>query len=191
MNIGLFFGSFNPIHIGHLILANAMVENAELEQVWFVVSPQNPFKKKKNLLHEFDRFSMVRQAIADNPKFNVTDVEFNMPKPSYTSDTLAWLTDKFPQHNFRLIVGEDNLKSFHKWKNSEAILESYGLLVYPRHSAAESDLVKHPNVKLVAAPQVEISATFIRNAIKEGKSIKYLVPEEVEAFIKLKQFYQD
>lgn len=190
MKVGLFFGSFNPIHVGHLILANAMVENAELDQVWFVVSPQNPFKRKNNLLHEFDRFSMVRQAIADNPKFNASDIEFQMPKPSYTSDTLAWLTDKYPQHQFVLIIGEDNLKNFHKWKNHKNILEHYGLLVYPRPNALKVDLLNHPNVRLIDAPQVEISATFIRNAIKKDKSIKYLVPEEVEAFIKLKKFYK-
>jgi len=191
MRVGLFFGSFNPIHVGHLILANSMVEHADLDQVWFVVSPQNPFKKKKNLLHEFDRYAMVRQAIADNPKFNVTDVEFHMPKPSYTADTLAWLNDKYPKHYFKLIVGEDNLKNFPKWKNSKAILENYGLLVYPRAGSVHSKLEEHPNVKLVEAPQVDISATFIRNAVKEGKSIKYLVPEEVEAYIKLKRFFLD
>ncbi len=191
MKVGLFFGSFNPIHVGHLILANAMVENANLDQVWFVVSPQNPFKRKTNLLHEFDRFSMVRQAIADNPKFNATDIEFQMPKPSYTSDTLAWLTDKYPKYEFVLIVGEDNLKNFHKWKNHDIILNQYGLLVYPRPNTPKTDLLKHPKVNMIDAPMVEISATFIRNAIKNDKSIKYLVPEEVEAFIKLKKFYKE
>ncbi|UZR95722.1 nicotinate (nicotinamide) nucleotide adenylyltransferase [Chondrinema litorale] len=191
MKVGLFFGSFNPIHVGHLILANAMVENANLDQVWFVVSPQNPFKRKNNLLHEFDRFSMVRQAIADNPKFNATDIEFNMPKPSYTADTLAWLTDKYPKYEFVLIVGEDNLNNFHKWKNHDTILNQYGLLVYPRPNSPKTDLLKHPKVNLIDAPMVEISATFIRNAIKNDKSIKYLVPEEVEAFIKLKRFYKE
>ncbi|MEM1135205.1 MAG: nicotinate (nicotinamide) nucleotide adenylyltransferase [Bacteroidota bacterium] len=191
MKIGLFFGSFNPVHVGHLILANTMVENANLDQVWFVVSPQNPFKKKGNLLHEFDRFTMVRQAIADNPKFNATDVEFHMPKPSYTADTLAWLSDKYPHHQFILIIGEDNLKNFPKWKNHEVLLEQYGLLVYPRPKANKSDLLHHPNVRKIDAPQVEISATFIRDTLKKGKSVKYLVPEEVEAFIKLKKFYLD
>ena len=190
MEVGLFFGSFNPVHIGHLIIANAMAEYAELDQLWFVVSPQNPFKKKKNLLHEFDRLYMVRQAIADNPKFNATDIEFKMPKPSYTIDTLTYLSEKYPQHRFKVVVGEDNLYNFHKWKNHQVILEQYGLLVYPRPNAQASDLTSHKNVKLVEAPQVEVSATFIRKAIQLGKSIKYLVPEEVEAYIKLKGFYK-
>jgi len=191
MKIGLFFGSFNPVHIGHLILANTMVEYADLDQLWFVVSPQNPFKKKRNLLHEFDRLYMVRQAIADNTKFNATDIEFHMPKPSYTIDTLTYLSEKYPQHHFKVVVGQDNLHSFHKWKNHQNILTQYGLLVYPRPSAKATDLLQHPNVQLIDAPQVEISATFIRNAIRAGKPIKYLVPEEVEAYIKMKGFYKD
>ncbi len=191
MKAGLFFGSFNPVHIGHLIIASTMAENADLDQVWFVVSPQNPFKNKKNLLHEFDRLYMVRQAIADNPRFNATDIEFNMPKPSYTIDTLAWLSDKYPQNQFRLIVGEDNLHSFYRWKNHEQILQRFGLLVYPRPHAKPSTVLQHENVRMVEAPQVDISATFIRKAIQNGRSIKYLVPEEVEAYINLKRFYRD
>ncbi|MBX2841524.1 MAG: nicotinate-nucleotide adenylyltransferase [Flammeovirgaceae bacterium] len=190
MKIGLFFGSFNPIHIGHLIIANSVVEYANLNQVWFVVSPQNPFKKSSNLLHEQDRLTMVRQAISDNPKLNATDIEFGMPKPSYTVDTLTYLTDKYPKHEFRLIIGEDNLKNFPKWKNSEIILEHYGLLVYPRKDAEASELANHPNVHFFEAPQIEISATFIRKMIRQNKSVKYLVHEDVEAFIHLKKFFQ-
>lgn len=192
MKVGLFFGSFNPIHIGHMIIANTMVEHGDLDQVWFVVSPQNPLKKRATLLHEFDRYDMVRLAIADNNKLNVTDVEFHMPKPSYTADTLAYLTDKHPNVTFSLIMGEDNLKSFHKWKNYEHILENYGLLVYPRMGDSTKELpalVEDADVKLIEAPLVDISATFIRDALKKNKSIRYLVNSDVENFIKAKKFY--
>lgn len=189
MNVGLFFGSFNPIHIGHQIIANIMVETAELDQVWFVISPQNPFKKRKSLLHEFDRLDMVNAAINDNYNLKATDVEFNMPKPSYTSDTLAYLSDKHPDNKFKLIIGEDNLKSFPKWKNHEVILEQYGLLVYPRPNAKPSELKDHKNVKVVEAPMIDISATFIRKCVKNNRSIKYLVHDSVEEMIKIKKFY--
>lgn len=193
MKVGLFFGSFNPIHIGHMIIANTMVEHGDLDQVWFVVSPQNPLKKRATLLHEFDRYDMVRLAIADNHKLNVTDVEFHMPKPSYTVDTLAYLTDKHPNVTFSLIMGEDNLKSFHKWKNYEHILGNYGLLVYPRMGSSTKELpvlVEGADVRLIEAPLVDISATFIRDALKKNKSIRYLVNSDVENFIKAKKFYQ-
>jgi len=189
MKIGLFFGSFNPIHIGHLVIANTMVESTDLKQVWFVVSPQNPFKKSATLLHEFDRIDMVRMAIDDNSNLQASDIEFNMPKPSYTIDTLAYLTDKFPQHEFSLIIGEDNLESFPRWKNYEQILQHHRLLVYPRPGIAESQLKNHASVKLVEAPMFDISATFIREAVKNNRSIKYLVPQQVETFIKTKKFY--
>lgn len=189
MRIGLFFGSFNPIHIGHLIIADCMAENASLDQVWFVVSPQNPFKAKGSLLHEQDRLQMVRMAIADNPRFNATDIEFRMPRPSYTIDTLAWLTDHYPQHHFSLIIGEDNLASLPRWKNAERILEYYELLVYPRPGAGGHPYQGHPKVRIVEAPMVDISATFIRRQISEGKSVRYLLPSEVEGFIRWKKFY--
>ncbi len=189
MKIGLFFGSFNPIHVGHLILANTMAWNTDLEQVWLVVSPQNPFKKTKSLLHEFDRFDMVRTAIDDNPKLRAIDDEFRLPRPSYTVDTLTYLQEKHLQHTFRLIIGEDNLAQFPNWKNYEQILEYYGLYVYPRPDAQKSSLAQHPNVKFVDAPLLDISATFIRNCIREGKSIKYLVPDRVEEMIGRKKFY--
>ncbi|MEH0158037.1 nicotinate (nicotinamide) nucleotide adenylyltransferase [Limibacter armeniacum] len=191
MRIGLFFGSFNPIHVGHLIIANTIAESGEVDEVWFVVSPQNPFKKKKTLLHEFDRYDMVQQAIVENPKLRVTDVEFKMPKPSYTIDTLAYLSDKYPKHKFKVIVGEDNLQHFHKWKNQEQILEYYGLIVYPRPNTVKSPLLDHPNVKVIKAPLVDISATFIRDAIRDGKTIRYLVHEAVLELIKRKKFYLD
>lgn len=183
MKVGLFFGSFNPIHIGHLIIANIAYQLTDLDEVWFVVSPQNPFKKNKNLLHEFDRIDLVREAIADEYHFRACDVEFDLPKPSYTVDTLAVLTDKYPQHHFSLILGEDNLSTFGKWKNYRVILEDFGLIVYPRPNSKETDLVSHPNVKMIEAPQMDISATLIRKMVREGKSIRYLVPDAVEALI--------
>ncbi len=186
---GLFFGSFNPIHIGHMIIANVMAENTDLSKVWFVVSPQNPFKPSKGLLHEFDRFDMVKAAISDNYKLEASDVEFHMPKPSYTVHTLTHLREKFPNREFKVIIGEDNLENFTKWKNYEQILEHYGLYVYPRPNVTNSDLKRHANVQMVEAPLLDISATYIRNCIKSNKSIRYLVPEAVEQMIRLKQFY--
>lgn len=188
--IGLFFGSFNPIHIGHMIIANIMAENTDLHKVWFVVSPQNPFKSGKGLLHEFDRYDMVKAAIADNYKLEVTDVEFHLPKPSYTIHTLVHLSEKFPGKEFKVILGEDNLESFSRWKNHEEILNQYGLYVYPRPHAVESDLKSHPQVKLVESPLLDISATYIRNCIRNNKSIRYLVPEPVEEMIRLRHYYQ-
>jgi nicotinate-nucleotide adenylyltransferase len=189
VKIGLFFGSFNPIHVGHLIIANTVVEDTDVERVWFVVSPLNPFKSSKSLLHEFDRIDMVRMAIEDNFNFEATDVEFHMPKPSYTADTLAYLTDRYPQHDFKLIIGEDNLHHFPKWKNHEVILEHYGMYVYPRPNAKPSALREHPNVKLVEAPMVDISATFIRRRIKNDKTIRYLVHHKVAEYIAIRKFY--
>ena len=189
MKIGLFFGSFNPIHIGHLIIADIFVENSDLDQVWFIVSPQNPFKKKSSLLHEFDRINMVRLAIADNPKFRDSDIEFSMPKPSFTIDTLTYLSEKHPQHQFNLIIGQDNLNTFPKWKNYKQILKNYGLLVYPRSHSKPSNLLDLDNVKMIEAPQVEISATFIRNSVKKIKSIRYLVHQDVASYISMQGFY--
>lgn len=190
MKIGLFFGSFNPIHVGHLIIANAMAEDTDLQRVWFVVSPHNPFKSSKSLLHEFDRLDMVRLAIEDNALFEATDIEFRMPRPSYTIDTLAWLTDKYPQHQFTLIIGEDNLVGFPKWKNSSVILEQYGLYVYPRPGAQPSELRQHDNVRLVEAPLVDISATYIRRRLQRNKPIRYLVHPRVEDHINVRRFYR-
>ena len=188
--IGLFFGSFNPIHIGHMIIANIMAENADLNKVWFVVSPQNPFKPSKGLLHEFDRYDMVKAAIADHYKLEVSDVEFNLPKPSYTIHTLAYLTEKFPGRDFKVIIGEDNLENFAKWKNYEQILNQFGLYVYPRPHVTNSELKRHSKVKMIEAPLLDISATYIRNCLKNNKSIRYLVPEPVEQMIRLKHFYK-
>lgn len=189
MRIGLFFGSFNPIHVGHLIVANVMATTTDLEQVWFVVSPQNPFKKNKSLLHEFDRYDLVERAIADNHRLKATDVEFAMTRPSYTIDTLRRLREGFPRHAFRLIIGEDNLAQFGNWKEYEAILADFGLYVYPRPNSAPGPFHTHANVRLVEAPLLDISATFIRAQLKAGRSIRYMVPDAVERLIELRKFY--
>jgi nicotinate-nucleotide adenylyltransferase len=187
--IGLFFGSFNPIHIGHLIIANIMADSTDLKKVWFVVSPQNPFKHSKGLLHEFDRFDMVRAAIHENYNLEACDVEFHLPKPSFTIHTLVYLKEKHPDKHFSIILGEDNLTSFKKWKSHEIILNDFGLYVYPRPGVQPSELKSHPNVRFVQAPMLDISATFIRNCVRNKQSIRYLVPDEVESIIRARGFF--
>ena len=176
--------------MGHLIIANIMAETTDLDKVWFVVSPQNPFKPSKGLLHEFDRYDMVRAAIYDNYKLEVSDVEFHLPKPSYTIHTLVHLSEKHPDKKFKVIIGGDNLESFTHWKSHERILEDYGLYVYPRPNMQLSKLNHHHNVKMIEAPLLDISATFIRNCIRKGQSVRYLVPDPVEEMIRGKQFYR-
>lgn len=187
--IGLFFGSFNPVHIGHLIIANVMAETTDLKKVWMVVSPQNPHKTGKGMLHEFDRFDMVRAAVYDHDKIDASDVEFHLPRPSYTIHTLVYLQEKHPDKHFNVIMGEDNLVNFVRWKNYERILEDYGLYVYPRPGSTPSPLLSHPNVTMVDAPLLDISATFIRNCVRNGKSIRYLVPDVVEEIIHSRGYY--
>jgi len=189
MKIGLFFGSFNPIHNGHLIVAQAVLSHAHLDQVWFVISPKNPLKSSNSLLHEFDRLDLVEAAIWDNPKFKTCDIEFRMPKPNFTINTLVALDEKFPKHKFSLLIGQDNLKQFTRWKNHKSILENYDLLVYPRPRIEESPLDKHPKVRIIKAPLLDISATYLRDQIRKGKSIKYLVPENVEEVIHRKKYF--
>jgi len=189
--IGLFFGSFNPIHVGHLIIANLMLETTDMKKVWFVVSPQNPFKPSKGLLHEFDRYDMVRAAIHDNYNLEASDVEFHLTKPSYTIHTLVHLQEKHPEKEFRVIMGEDNLVNFSKWKNAQQILDNYGLYIYPRPGTQLSELKQHPHVITVEAPLLDISATFIRNCIRNKQSVRYLVPDAVEEMIRAKGFYLD
>ena len=190
VKIGLFFGSFNPIHVGHLIIANIMAETTDLKKVWFVVSPQNPFKPSKGLLHEFDRFDMVRAAIHDNFKLEVSDIEFHMPKPSYTIHTLIYLQEKHPDKEFVIIMGEDNLPSFQKWKNYQSILDNHEIYVYPRPGVQLSELRSHPKVRFVQAPLLDISATFIRECVRKQQSIRYLVPDAVEGIIRAKGYFQ-
>lgn len=183
MNVGLFFGSFNPIHQGHLILAQTALNETDLDYVWFVISPQNPFKKKKNLLNEYDRLKMVDLAIEGNSRLLASNIEFSLPKPSFTIDTLTHLRDKYRTYNFGIMMGQDNLQYFHKWKNYEAILKYYPIYVYPRSEAAASQFDDHPQVKIFQAPLLDISATYIRENIQADKSVQYLVPEKVNEYL--------
>ena len=189
MKVGLYFGSFNPIHQGHLIVAQTALNASDLEVVWFVVSPQNPFKKKQNLLGEYDRLSMVELAVRDNDHFLASNVEFSLPKPSYTIDTLTHLTDTYRSYEFGLIMGGDNLKHFHKWKKASTILKYYSMYVYPRPGTSMDFQDKFPQVHVFEAPALSISATYIRNSVKEGKSIRYLVPEQVREYIIQNRLY--
>ena len=191
MKVGLFFGSFNPIHIGHLILASTIYEGAGLDKLWFVVSPQNPFKEKRSLLHEFDRFDLVQKAIEGDDRFDVTDVEFHLPKPSYTVDTLVMLTEKFPSYDFHLIMGEDNLTSLHKWKNYKQLLDISSILYYPRETkkTINEEVLGSLKIKKVDAASMDISSTYIREKIKDNKSIRYVVPDNISKLISDKGFY--
>lgn len=190
MKIGLFFGSFNPIHVGHLIIANYMASQTPLEQVWFVVSPQNPFKAKKSLARDYDRLHLVRLAIGDNSKLKASNIEFELPKPSYTIDTLTYLKEKHPEYEFVLIMGGDNLASFHKWKNYEIILRDYEIYVYQRPRYELGALADHPKVTVFEAPLMQISASYIRKCIKEGKSVQYLVIDEVFEYLMSSNLYR-
>jgi nicotinate-nucleotide adenylyltransferase len=202
MKIGLYFGTFNPIHIGHLIIANHMAEHADLDQVWMVVTPHNPLKKKSTLLDDYHRLQMVHLATEDFPKIKPSDIEFKLAQPNYTVNTLAHLQEKYPDYEFSLIMGEDNLKSFHKWKNYEAILKHHDIYVYPRISAeidtslkgelAQQNLTfkNHQKIHLIDAPVVEISSTFIRDTIKKGKNVQPLLPLKVWEYIDHNNFYK-
>jgi nicotinate-nucleotide adenylyltransferase len=187
--IGLFFGSFNPIHIGHLIIANYMANFTELDEVWFVVSPQNPFKEKKSLGNMYDRLEMVNLAIEGLEKLRASDIEFNLPQPSYTIDTLVYLQEKYPNNDFVLIMGEDNLAGLLKWKNADIILRDYRIIVYPRPGYDGGDLKNHPSVTMTDTPLMELSSTFVRKAIKENKNIKFFIPDKVLEFIDKKGLY--
>lgn len=189
MKIGLFFGSFNPIHTGHLIIASTILNESELDKVWFVVSPQNPFKTQATLLHEFDRLDLVRLAIKEDDRLEACDIEFSMPKPSFTIDTLMYLKEKHPSYTFQLIMGEDNLTHFHRWKNHQEILNQFEVCVYPRPTSKETKFHNHEKVKMISASMTDISATYIRKCVQEGKSIQYLVPEEVKLQIEAKKFF--
>ena len=191
-NIGLYFGTFNPIHIGHLIIANHMVENSNLDEIWMVVTPHNPFKKKSTLLDNHHRYEMVYRATEDYDKIAPSDIEFKLPQPNYTVHTLAHISEKYPTYTFSLIMGEDNLKGLHKWKNYETILEHHHVYVYPRISEGivETQFDQHPKIHRVNAPIVEISSTMIRNAIKEGKNIKPLLSTSVWNYIDEMNFYK-
>jgi len=187
---GLYFGSFNPIHIGHLAIAGFMLEFTDIEQLWFIVSPQNPLKEKKSLLSDYHRLDLVRMAIEDDDRFRVSDIEFRMPKPSYTIDTLTYLEERHPNNTFCLIMGADSLKSFSKWKHSKIIIEKYHRLIYPRPGISKAEVLTHPNVTLVDAPQMDISSSFIREAIRMGKDTRYFLPHKVYRYIVDMHFYE-
>ncbi len=189
-HIGLFFGSFNPIHTGHLIIANYMANYTALDEVWLVVTPHNPLKKKDSLINQYDRLEMVNLAIEKTENIRSSTIEFSLPQPSYTIDTLAHLREKYPEKAFALIMGSDNLVSLHKWKNYEVILRDYRVLVYPRPNyPTPAEWVDHPSITITDTPLMEFSSTFIRNAVKSGKNIRYFVPDAVMAFIEGKGLY--
>lgn len=188
--IGLFFGSFNPLHIGHMILANYLLENTEMDKVCFVVSPQNPFKSKNSLLDEIHRYAIVQRSIEEDDRLEVSNIEFDMPRPSYTADTVVRLTEKYPNSKFSLIMGQDNLKSLHKWKNIEYLLNEHEIYVYPRAGAVSTQWDKHERVHLVGAPQVEISASFIRDSIKKGHDIRWMLPAVGWKYVDEMNFYK-
>ncbi len=191
--VGLFFGTFNPIHIGHLVIANHMVEFSDLDEVWFVITPQSPFKVKQSMLADHHRYQMVQEAVEPYPKLKASTIEFDLPQPNYTINTLVHLREKFgDQYSFSLLMGEDNLKTFHKWKNFEVILENHPLYVYPRISGGEvpKRFQGHEHVHRIDAPVMEISSTFIRKNHKKGNNIRPLLPEAVWRYMDEMNFYR-
>ena len=187
--IGLFFGSFNPIHIGHLIIANYMANHTDLKEVWLMVSPHNPLKKKSSLVYMYDRLEMVNLALEGAENVKSSDFEFRLQQPSYTIDTLTHLKEQYPDKEFVLIMGSDNLVSLPKWKNYEILLRDYKFYVYPRPGYEEHEFVKHSSVTITDTPFMELSSTFLRKAIQEKKNIKYFLPDSVLEFIDKKGLY--
>jgi nicotinate-nucleotide adenylyltransferase len=187
MKIGLYFGSFNPIHTGHLIIANQVINYTSINQVWFVVSPHNPLKSSTTLLNEYHRLHLVQLAIGDNIHLKASDIEFKLPRPSYTIDTLIYLREKYPTHEFSIIMGSDSWRNISKWKNAEVLKKNYHFLIYPRPGFPVETEMK--NVEILKTPLLEISATTIRKMTKEGKSIRYLVPEKVQEEIEKSRYY--
>lgn len=202
MKVGLYFGTFNPIHVGHLVIANYMAEYTDLDEVWLVVSPHNPHKEKKTLLEDYHRLAMVKIAIEDNSKLKASDIEFSLPQPSYTATTLAYLKDKHPSYSFSLLMGEDNLRGFHKWYNYEEIVSNHKLFVYPRvmtiqeqvkqeGSIARPEILNHENVVFCQdVPVMKISSSFIRKAIANKKDVSYLLTEKVYKYLDEMNFYK-
>ncbi|WP_296311870.1 nicotinate (nicotinamide) nucleotide adenylyltransferase [Winogradskyella sp. UBA3174] len=192
MKIGLYFGTFNPIHIGHLTIANHLAEHSDLDQIWFVVTPLSPFKKKSSLLDNNQRLEMVYRATKDYEKLKPSDIEFGLKQPNYTIDTLTHLFEKFSEYHFSLIMGEDNLKSFHKWKNYELILENYSIYVYPRLSenTVNEEFINHPKIFNISAPIMELSSTFIRKEIKAGRNVRPMLSDNVWHYLDEMNFYK-
>lgn len=190
MTIGLYFGSFNPIHTGHLIIANHVLNETDMEKIWFVVSPQNPFKTSNSLLNEFHRLHLVRLALEEDQRMKAVDIEFHLPRPSYTVNTLTYLKEKYPEHNFSIIMGSDGFQNIKKWKNHETITSNHTIIIYKRDGY---DIVNNTNadIKILDAPLLQISATHIRELVKEKKSIRYLVPEKVWEDIEANRYYRE
>jgi len=191
MKVGLYFGSFNPVHIGHLAIANYIVEFTDIDQLWFVLSPQNPLKRKTSLLEDYDRYELLKKAIGEDHNFQICDIEFRLPKPSYTIDTLTYLKERNPGFDFVLIMGSDVLPTFHKWKNHEEITKNYQRYIYPRPGFENINLKEHKNIKVIEAPLIEVSSSFIRKALKQGKNVKYFLPGEVYKYILKKHLYDN
>lgn len=191
MKVGLYFGSFNPIHNGHLIIANYIVQNTALEQVWFIISPQNPLKKSSSLLNEYHRLFLVQVSIEDEPALKASDIEFRLPKPSYTIDTLTYLNEKFPSHQFSVIMGSDSFLNLPEWKNYNQLLNNYPVYVYQRPGFKPENIYEKAEIYILKAPLLEISSTYIRKIIKGGKSIRYLVPEKVRQEIEQNGYYRN
>jgi nicotinate-nucleotide adenylyltransferase len=189
MNIGLYFGSFNPVHIGHLIIANHVVNNSELHQVWLVVSPHNPLKPSASLLNEYHRLHLIQSSLEGENNLKASNIEFHLPKPSYTVDTLAYLKDKYPQHSFSIVMGSDSLSNLSKWKNYDIIVKNYPLYIYERQGFPINNIL-NASLHLLKAPLLEISSTQIRNLIKIGKSIRYMVPDVVKNEIEQNGYYK-
>ena len=191
MKIGLYFGSFNPIHIGHLAIANYIIEFTNLQELWFVISPQNPVKSKESLLDNYQRYYMVSQAIDAYPKMRASNIEFSLPQPSYTINTLVHLHEQYPEHTFSLIMGGDNLENFDKWKNYDEIISNYHIYVYNRPNDTIPDTyLEHPSITYLQAPQMEISSSFIRQCIKERKNVRAFMPEAAWKYLDEMNFYK-
>jgi len=191
LKVGLYFGSYNPIHIGHLAIANYMVEYTDIDQLWFVVSPQNPHKKKSNLLDDYQRLEMAHRAVEGDDRLRASNIEFSLPKPSYTVDTLAYLKEHHPNYHFKILMGSDNLENFHKWKNYESIVENFGVIVYPRPGFDKSKVQVQKNITVAeGAPLMEISSSFIRKAIQEGKDVRHFLPQKTSAYLEEMNFYK-
>ena len=188
MNIGLYFGSFNPIHTGHLIIASNVANDTSLDQVWLVVSPQNPLKAKGQLLNEYHRFRLVQLAVEDDSRLRASDIEFKLPRPSYTIDTLVHLQEKYPKHQFSLILGSDSYQNIENWKNHNILLSDYDMVIYKRPGFPPG--IVHERAKVLQAPLLEISASTIRNCIKSGKSIRYMVPDKVREELEANHYYR-
>lgn len=187
--IGLYFGTFNPIHIGHIAIGNHMATHTDLDEVWFVVTPHNPLKNKKTLLEDSDRLELANRAIQAYDKLYVSDIEFGLSRPSYTINTLVYLNEKYPKINFSVIMGGDNLSSFHKWKSYEAIIENHDVYVYPRFATTPGAIDNHKKVKLIDAPLMQISSSFIRDGIKNKKDMRAMLPQAVWQYIDEMNFY--